>query len=75
MGKEFDELYFNDRPDLTPYLIHLTKNTMKSDNYSAFDNLISILQTGQIWGSDTKGHIRGGNTASCFMDIPFNPLK
>lgn len=72
---QFDELPFNARPDLTPYLIHLTKNTA-DDEYSAFDNLISILQTGQIWGSNSsRGFIKGRNQATCFMDVPFQALK
>lgn len=29
MGVDYSELPFRDRPDLTPYLIHLTKNTKK----------------------------------------------
>lgn len=72
----FDDLPFNARPDLTPYLIHLTKNTDTEDNYSAYENLVSILQTGEIWGSDTKkGFIKGRRKATCFMDIPFASLK
>lgn len=75
MGVAYSDLPFRDRPDLTPYLIHLTKNT-KEDKYSAYDNLISILKSGEIWGSDNSGFIKGkGNTATCFMDIPFSSLK
>jgi hypothetical protein len=72
---EFEDLPFFERPDLTPYVIHLTKNTEASDDYSAFDNLVSILQTGEIWGSDKKGFVKGPNPAACFMDIPFQSLK
>lgn len=76
MGVDYKELPFRDRPDLTPYLIHLTKNTKKDDEYSAYDNLINILQMGEIWGSDRKkGFIKGNNDATCFMDIPFSSLK
>ena len=50
---QFDELPFNARPDLSPYLIHLTKNTKREDQYSAFDNLVSILKLGKIFGSDS----------------------
>lgn len=76
MGVTYNELPFRDRPDLTPYLIHLTKNTEKDDEYSAYDNLISILKTGKIWGSNNRGFVKGkGNTATCFMDIPFSSLK
>src|SRR5262245_48015157 len=73
---QFDELPFNARPDLTPYLIHLTKNTKADDEYSGFDNLVSILQTGELRGSSKKkGLIKGPNRAACFMDIPFQALK
>ncbi|WP_310622394.1 hypothetical protein [Flexibacterium corallicola] len=73
---QFDELPFNSRPDLTPYLLHLTKNTNKDDDYSAFDNLISILKTGVIWGSSRKkGFVKGSRKATCFMDVPFSSLK
>ncbi|WP_047984590.1 hypothetical protein [Ornithinibacillus californiensis] len=75
MAKDFDELYFHDRPDLTPYLIHLTKNTLKEDQYTALDNLVSILKTGVIWGSNRTGFVKGNDTAACFMDIPFSSLK
>lgn len=73
---EFEDLPFFERPDLTPYLIHLTKNTKADDDFSAFENLVSILQTGKIWGSDTKkGLVQGPHRAACFMDIPFHSLK
>ncbi|GAN62512.1 hypothetical protein AA0313_1870 [Acetobacter indonesiensis NRIC 0313] len=71
----FDDLPFNKRPDLSPYLIHLTKNTKPKDDYSAYENLVSILQTGRIWGSGKDGYIRGGMKAACFMDVPFASLK
>ena len=73
---EYENLPFDVRPDLSPYIVHLTKNTKKEDKYSAFDNLVSILQCGEIWGSNkSKGFIKGPNTATCFMDIPLNCLK
>lgn len=73
---EYEDLPFDVRPDLSPYITHLTKNTRAEDDYSAFKNLISILQTGEIWGSDTrKGFIKGPNKAVCFMDIPLHCLK
>ncbi len=76
MLPEFDELPFNKRPDLTPYLIHLTKNTEADDEYSAFDNLVSILKNGEIWASNkSKGFIKGPHGAACFMDVPFAALK
>ena len=71
----FDDLPFNKRPDLSPYLIHLTKNTKRQDEYTAYDNLVNILKTGTIWGSGKAGYIRGGKTAACFMDVPFASLK
>lgn len=73
---EFKDLPFNKRPDLSPYIIHLTKNTSKKDKFSAYDNLISILGEGCIWASSTEhGFIKGPNTATCFMDVPFQALK
>jgi hypothetical protein len=73
---EFDDLPFNARPDLTPYLLHLTKNSKMKDKYSGYDNLVSILKSGEIWGSKpTQGFIKGSHTATCFMDVPFASLK
>lgn len=73
---DFEDLPFEERPDLTPYLVHLTKNTKASDRFSALDNLIYILQTGKIWGSSSsKGFIKGPHKAACFMDVPFMALK
>jgi hypothetical protein len=73
---EYEDLPFDVRPDLSPYITHLTKNTRVEDDYSAFDNLISILQKGEIRGSSTKkGFIKGPNKAVCFMDIPLSSLK
>lgn len=73
---KFDELPFTDRPDLSPYLLHFTKNTEGEDNYTAFDNLCNILETGEIYGSDSsKGFIKGPYEATCFMDVPFMSLK
>lgn len=73
---EYEDLPFDVRPDLSPYITHLTKNTRAKDNHSAFKNLISILQVGKIWGSDSrKGFIKGPNKAVCFMDIPLYCLK
>lgn len=74
-GIDFDDLPFNQRPDLSPYIIHLTKNSQKVDENSAFDNLVSILQTGKILGSGFSGRIKAGNKATCFMDVPFAALK
>ncbi len=71
----FQELPFNARPDLTPYLLHMTKNTKADDEYSAFDNLVSILRTGKIWGTGASGYVKGPAEAACFMDVPFASLK
>jgi len=72
---DFGQLPFTVRPDLTPYLIHLTRGTEERDEYSAFDNLVSILKTGRIWGSTRRGFIKGARPAACFMDVPFIALK
>ena len=74
---EFEDLPFYKRPDLSPYLIHLTKRTKNQDDcYSAFDNLVNILRTGEIWGSTSgSGFIKAASSASCFMDVPFSALK
>lgn len=72
---KFDELPFNSRPDLTPYLIHLAKNTIANDKFSAYQNLISILMSGEIFGSGNEAFIKGKREAACFMDVPFSSLK
>ncbi len=54
---QWPELPFDERPDLTPFLIHLTRSTEKVW-VTAFDNLLRILQTGKIKGSH-KGFIQG----------------
>ena len=74
--KQFEDLPFNVRPDLSPYLVHLTKNTTDKNNYSAYENLVKILKDGEIWGSaPKKGLIKGKRKAACFMDVPFASLK
>jgi hypothetical protein len=73
---EFEDLPFDERPDLTPYLVHLTKNTKDEDEFSAFDNLVSILKEGEIWASTkNSGLIKGPHSATCFTDVPFSALK
>lgn len=73
---EFEDLPFDVRPDLSPFLVHLTKNTKKEDDFSAFQNLIHMLKSGEVWGSDTKkGFIKGPHKAACFMDVPLSSLK
>ena len=72
---KFEELPFDVRPDLSKFLIHLTKNSKDEDEYTAFDNLVHILKTGKIWGSDKIGFIKGPNKATCFMDVPITALK
>lgn len=74
-SKDAAELPFLERPDLTPFLVHLTKNTESQDEFSAFDNLVNILREGKVWGSSRKGFVRGPHSAACFMDIPFLSLK
>lgn len=69
----YEHLPYFERPDLTPFLIHLTKNTKANNNSSAFDNLVSILQSGEILAS--KVFIKGPNGVVCFMDVPFMSLK
>lgn len=76
MRPGFEDLPFFERPDLTPYLIHLTKNTKADDDYSAYNNLVNILLAGKIWGSEKeRGFIKGPHSAACFMDVPFYSLK
>lgn len=75
---DFEKLPFFERPDLTPYLIHLTRNTKAENGRSAFKNLVKILRTGKIRGSKNgkgKGYIKGSNRAACFMAVPFYALK
>jgi hypothetical protein len=68
-----NDLPFFERPDLSPFLVHLTRRT--ADGNSAMENLIRILKDGYLKGSDASGYIKGGHTASCFMDIPLRSLK
>jgi hypothetical protein len=60
----------NERPDLTPYLIHLTKG---DEEHTGLEKLESILRSGIIHGTDS--YIKGKRKAACFMDIPFVSLK
>ena len=71
----YKTLPFWERPDLSPYLIHLTRGSQELDKYSALDNLRSILKTGEIRGSKKEGFIKGARAAACFMDVPFIALK
>lgn len=74
--RDSNNLPFLERPDLSPFLVHLTKNTKIENGCSAFDNLVNILRKGVVRGSDTtKGFIKGPHGAACFMDIPFFSLK
>lgn len=71
--REETRLPFLERPDLSPFLVHLTK---AKDGQSAFENLISILKSGRIRGSSSKeGFIKGNHRATCFMDVPLGSLK
>jgi hypothetical protein len=75
LGKTLKELPYYERPDLTPYLIHLTKG---SDSQSALKNLVSIIRSGVIEGTDsfvTGAAQKSGVKAACFMDVPFAALK
>lgn len=67
MRPEFEDLLFFERPDLTPYLIHLTKNTKADDDYSAYNNLVNILLTGKIWGSEKRATIHQGSPLRCLL--------
>lgn len=71
----FEDLPFHARPDLTPFLVHLTRNTDDVDGFSALDNLESILRTGRVSGSGRAGFVKGATRAACFMDVPFASLK
>jgi hypothetical protein len=54
----------------------LTRGTEAENGHTALDNLINILETGEVWGSDpAKAYIKGKHRAACFMDIPFAALK
>jgi len=76
MGNRDNDLPFFERPDLSPFLVHLTRNTVKTDGFTAFENLVNILADGEIRGSTTKtGFIKGSNSAACFMDVPLHALK
>jgi hypothetical protein len=49
---------------------------LKELGCSAYENLLNILQTGKIWGSEPKaGMIKGKSRAACFIDVPFASLK
>ena len=66
-------LTFFERPDLSPFVIHLTK---RSPGKTAFENLLEILKAGKIKGSNTAtGYIQGNAAATCFMDVPLGSLK
>ncbi len=69
---DYRKLPFWTRPDLTPYLIHLTRTR---GGRSGFENLIKILRTGTVRGSTRTGFIKGSIPAACFMDVPFHALK
>lgn len=72
---EFTELPYYKRPDLSPYLIHLTKRSKKTGQ-SAKENLLSILREGIIHPSTSEwGFIKGNQSATCFMDVPISSLK
>jgi hypothetical protein len=73
--KKLRELPYYERPDLTPYLIHLTR---KSPGRTALANLFRILRSGVIKGTGSfvqGGKSKNGVKAACFMDVPFAALK
>lgn len=72
---DFEDLPFNERPDLTPYIVHLTRHSKPKNGKTAFENLVGILKSGKIIGTKISGKIKGPNPASCFMDVPFAALK
>lgn len=67
---KFEDLPFYERPDLSPYLIHLTR---RSGEASAFENLVNILKGGHVLGG--TGFVQAGHRVACFMDVPFVSLK
>lgn len=73
--KQKNNLPFFERPDLSPFLIHLTRRSKKLQKNSAFENLISILKDGHIKSSGSDGFIKGHKRATCFMDTPLSSLK
>ena len=74
--RESNALSLYERPDLSPYQVHLTRNSNADDKFTAYENLVSILVEGEIKGSNTKkGFIKGPHRAACFMDVPLASLK
>lgn len=37
---ESNDMPFFERPDLSPFLVHLTRNTFKKDKFTAYKNLV-----------------------------------
>lgn len=69
---DFKDLAFFERPDLTPYLIHLTKNT-KAQVMSILRSTIpsAFCRQEEFWGSDKKeGFVKGPLRAS--LHIPWS---
>jgi len=65
--------HYIERPDLSPFIIHLTKRSPKR---TAFENLVRILRSGRLVGStSSEGYIKGSTPATCFMDVPLGSLK
>lgn len=67
------QLPFTARPDLSPYLIHLTRKTEKKSGFLVLQQI--IFRDKMLKGSDKTGFIKGSTPAVCFMDIPFFSLK
>lgn len=74
---EFEDLPFYERPDLTPYLVHLTKNTKQGRRLFRLQKSRQyILRERKVRGSQSsKGFIKRRHRETCFMDVPFSALK
>ena len=67
------QLPFTNRPDLSPYLIHLTRKTEEKSGFLVLQHI--IFHDKMLKGSDKTGFIKGSTPAVCFMDIPLFSLK
>ena len=67
------QLPFTARPDLSPYLIHLTRQTEQKSGFLVLQHI--IFHDKMLKGSDKTGFIKGSTPAVCFMDIPLFSLK
>lgn len=67
------QLPFTARPDLSPYLIHFTRQTEQKSGFLVLQHI--IFHDKMLKGSDKTGFIKGSTPAVCFMDIPLFSLK